>query len=133
MSPSDSPEICDPNQAFFAPTKEILGACATEFGGIINISLTTSTIDQMISSYAEEDYDNFKKEELGIINNKKTVKISGISKVKTEFFDLTGTKTIVYLVDFGDKTLHVMYSQKPTWSDYSATFEKMFSTLKFLN
>ncbi len=124
---------CDDETVFFAPTKDLLGACASGFGGLVLIAHTQEgdSADMIVNNYQPTNYDDFKKENV-TIGGKSAVKISGISKVKNEMVDNTGTKEIHYIFTLGKQALTVNYSQGKTTTDYSATFEKIVSTLKFL-
>lgn len=125
--------LCTTDQAFFAFEETLLGKCASGFGGIIGIFRTSegTTLNMVSNNYEDKDYQNLKKEET-TLENKKTVKVTGISKVKNEVVDWVDANEIHYIIDLGTRVLTLDYRQLKGWKDYSKEFELMVSTFKFL-
>jgi hypothetical protein len=133
LTESSTNTLCSNDQAFFAPTDDLLGRCASGFGGLVGITRVPigATIDTYVPKANDPSYENLKIEETKL-GNKRTVKFSGISTVSNEVGDNRGTKMVEYLVDLTDRTLIINYTQKKEWKDYSKEFEFMVSTFKFL-
>lgn len=130
---STTDSLCSADQVFFAAEESLLGKCSSGFGGIIGISRTAdgTSLTMVSDNYVEKDYQNLKKEEM-TIEGKKTIKISGISKVKNEVVDFTDAKEIHYIIDLGTRALTLDYRQLKDWKDFSKEFELMVSTFKLL-
>lgn len=128
-----SNNLCSENGVFFAPNAGLLGKCASGFGGLISVSQTQppDTLDTVASQYSATDYTDFKKENT-TVGGKTAVRISGISQMASEIADTTGTRIIIYIIGLSDRALILSYNQSKTWADYSAAFEQMVKSLKFL-
>jgi len=125
--------VCDDDSVFLAPTKELLGLCASGYSGLIYIARTTvgDTLEQQVSFHKESDYENFQKSDV-VVDGKNAIKITGTSIVSNEFINKVGQKEIIYLIDLGDRVLILGYYQPKTVQDYSETFEKIITTIKFI-
>ncbi len=124
---------CEKTTFFFAPTKETLGVCASEFGGMVGIFF----IDENYTTYvAGESFNDISyleggKKETVTVNGKSAIKISG--KYKEDGGTISvGDQTIRYFFDIHGKVLYLNYFAKTTWQDYSKEFEQMVQTLNFL-
>ncbi|HSX57896.1 MAG TPA: hypothetical protein VLE47_01325 [Candidatus Saccharimonadales bacterium] len=123
---------CDDNVVFLAPTQELLGQCASGYGGLVSFySYSTKDANAQIAAMNPSDYQDFSKTNV-TVSEKTAVRVSGIYIKNNEMTGATGQKEIFYFIDLGkDKTLLVSHQQAKEPADYSTTFEKIVQTLKF--
>jgi hypothetical protein len=132
--PSCNQVSADGLATFFAPMKDLLGICNSEFGGLVSVVKTESGTS--LAEQVQQQKDSFKLKDVGqretTIAGKKAVKLSGTSQLNEELANFLDYKIIKYFVEVGDYLLIVGYTQSPQWQDYSKEFELMVSTLEIL-
>lgn len=124
---------CD-DSYFHAPTKETLGVCASEFGGMVGISYVDTDYAEYIAQEGFTDLsylENGERKET-IVDGAKAIRISGIYKEVTEGPVKTGAKRIFYIVNVNNKVLFLNYYSEKGWGDYSETFEQIVSTVTLI-
>lgn len=122
---------CTPNMDFIAPTKDILGKCGSEFGGLIVITKR----EEAFSDH-EKNVDTGSLKNPVVSNTKvdgaKAIKVTGTINFADDPYEMNGSDSIEYYVKYDDQVLVITYLRKPAWIDYSETFEKIVSTFKFI-
>jgi hypothetical protein len=124
---------CDDNY-FHAPTKETLGICASEFGGMVGISYVDTDYSEYVSQdgFTDLSYlENGERQET-TVGGAKAIKISGTYKDVQEGPVKNGAKRIFYIVNLKNKVLFLNYYSEQEWGDYSDTFEQIVSTVTLL-
>ncbi|MEX0616831.1 MAG: PsbP-related protein [Candidatus Woykebacteria bacterium] len=122
---------CEDKYLFLAPSKDILGICSSEFGGLINITSGESDYKDYISQFDDLSYFyNSSKKEI-TISGKDAIRVSGKYKESSNYVQKDALR-IEYVINQGKgKILILNYYSKPQWGDYSKAFEKIVSTFRF--
>ncbi len=123
---------CVDNLDFFAPSNDLLGLCASEFGGLGVVQ----KINQDFEDYTENIIDTSTLKDLErtstTVGGTVAMRVSGTYNLVDDFNSLNGSKTISYYLNQDGKVLLISYLGKPSWPDHSETFELIITTLEFL-
>ncbi|MDP2720746.1 MAG: PsbP-related protein [bacterium] len=125
--------LCSPNIDFLAPKKDVLGLCASEFGGMVVVQQIDQKFDVFVAGLNTDSLKNANKSTT-TVDGKQAVKISGVYNITGEdMFELNGSETITYYINQDEKVLSIGYLEKPSWPENTAIFELIVSTFKFLD
>ena len=89
---ADDP-LCGTGVDFLAPTKDLLGLCATEFGGMVVVQ----KIDKSFTAYTNNINMSSLKDSQKInttVDGEKAVKVTGIYNMTEDFYSLNGSEVI---------------------------------------
>lgn len=125
-------DLCNVDHTFLAPNEDFLGVCASGVGGMISITRTPTgaNLESVFPNYSDHNFANRTDKDV-MLDGKVAKKITGVSNLVSEIDNFTGHTFIIYLVDFGDRTLIIQYNQAPNKGDFSKEFEEIVSTLDF--
>jgi len=124
--------LCGAGIDFLAPTKDLLGKCATEFGGLVVVQ----QINELFTTYTNNiDMSSLKdsRKESTTVGGTEAVKVTGTYNLTEDVYSLNGSDVIDYYINQDGKVLMIEYLQKPSWPDELDTFELIISTFKFLD
>jgi hypothetical protein len=125
-------ESCVDNMDFFAPSNDLLGLCATEFGGLGVVQKINQDFEDYIENIIDTSTLKDSERTDATVGGAEAVRVSGTYNLTDDFNSLNGSKTISYYIDQDGNVLLITYLGKPSWPDHSETFELIITTLKFL-
>lgn len=119
---------------FISPTKEKLGVCASEFGGMVGVSYLDTDYTEYVSQegFTDVSYLEGGTRTETTVAGMKAIKISGTYGVVEGSPYKSGAKRIFYIINDNGKVIFLNYYSESNWGDYSKEFELMVTTLKFL-